>query len=202
MKRILLTVVAVFLFVLASSAQQYYDYRDRYLPSRKRTETTLHVVFPMYVGLSTMIDVNGSELWPEVSRTDLRNLVSNRSFLFSMEMAHLSFTSKGTPFEADLGLRYTFLNQRSTMNASYLGIPLRVGAKVGRQGKIFAGADAEVLVNGRTAESSPELYPYRIAAEAGISFGFLGIWAAYSLTPLFYSGNNTRMLTIGLVIEA
>lgn len=202
MKRILLTFVAIFLFGLTCSAQQYYDYRDRYLPSRSRTETTLHVIFPMYAGLSTMIDVNGSELLPDISRSDLQDMLTGRSFLFSMELAHLSFTSKGTPFEADLGLRWSYLNKRNYMNASYIGVPLRVGVKVGRQSKIFAGADAEVFLRGSASDPSLVYFPYRLAAEAGISFGFLGIWASYGLTPLFQSATDTRMLTFGIVIEA
>lgn len=206
MKRISLAIILLALSSIVAGAQEYYDYRDRYLPSRKRTETTLHVVFPMYFGVSALVQPTTSSLLPDISKSDVPEMIdmlTDGNFLFSMEMAHLSFTSKGTPFEADLGLRCTLLNSRKmSMSATYLGVPLRFGVAVGRKGKIFVGTDAEVLMNGRTSDDTLSLYPYRVAAEAGISFGFLGLWASYGLTPLFSTGSDARLLTFGIVIEA
>lgn len=201
MKRILLAIITVCIFAQTAGAQKYYDYRGRDLPSRHRTETTLHVVFPMYLGLSTLVSPYTLSQVPELSLNDVKQIPSWRSYIFSWEFASLRFTSKGWPFEANVGLRSTFINAQSNIQATYLGVPVRFAIQVGRKGKIFAGAGAEMLVNGYFQNNTSQLFPYRINAEGGISFGFLGIWASYGLTPFYNSGPDSRMLSVGLAIE-
>ena len=99
--------------------------------------------------------------------------------------------------------------KKSKFHASYFGFPLRVGLNFGKA-KVYAGASAEFLTEGYTKYKRPKdrqqikgaFNSFRATVEGGFSYGNLGVFVMYGLTPLFsdamYAQANT--LTFGLIM--
>jgi len=97
---------------------------------------------------------------------------------------------------------------KSKIHASYFGIPLRVGFNIGRA-TVYAGASAELLTNGYTKYKRPKtrtqakdlFNPFRATVEGGFSWGNLGVFVMYGLTPLFPDSlSDARTVTFGLTL--
>ena len=97
---------------------------------------------------------------------------------------------------------------KSKIHASYFGIPLRVGVDFGKA-TIYAGASAELLTGGYAKYKRPKerqqikevFNPFRATVEAGFSYGNLGVFAMYGLTPLFKESlSDARTITFGLIL--
>ena len=85
----------------------------------------------------------------------------------------------------------------------------RIGLKFGKA-MVYAGASAEFLTEGYTKYKHPKyrqhiksaFNPFRATVEGGFSYGNLGVFVMYGLTPLFseamYAQANT--LTFGLIM--
>ncbi len=99
--------------------------------------------------------------------------------------------------------------KKSKFHASYFGFPLRVGLKFGKT-TVYAGASAEFLTEGYTKYKRPKyreqikgaFNPFRATVEGGFSYGNLGVFVMYGLTPLFsdvmFAQANT--LSFGLIL--
>ena len=97
---------------------------------------------------------------------------------------------------------------KSKIHASYFGIPLRVGVEVGKA-TIYAGGSAELLTGGYAKYKRPKerqqikevFNPFRATVEAGFSYGNLGVFCMYGLTPLFQDSlSDARTITFGLLL--
>jgi len=98
--------------------------------------------------------------------------------------------------------------RKSKIHASYFGIPLRVGVNLGKV-SVYAGASAELLTGGYTKYKRPryreqcrEVFnPFRATVEGGFSYGSLGVFVMYGLTPLFQESlSDARTLTFGFLL--
>ena len=110
-----------------------------------------------------------------------------------------------TPIAAETS---TYDGRKSKIHASYFGIPLRVGVNLGKV-SVYAGASAELLTGGYTTYKRPryreqcrEVFnPFRATVEGGFSYGSLGVFVMYGLTPLFQESlSDARTLTFGFLL--
>ena len=110
-----------------------------------------------------------------------------------------------TPIAAETS---TYDGRKSKIHASYFGIPLRVGVNLGKV-SVYAGASAELLTGGYTKYKRPryreqcrEVFnPFRATVEGGFSYGSLGVFVMYGLTPLFQESlSDARTLTFGFLL--
>lgn len=98
--------------------------------------------------------------------------------------------------------------KKSKIHASYFGIPLRVGLDLGSS-EVYVGASVEMLTGGYTKYKRPKnrqnakdlFNPVRATIEGGFSYGGLGVFVMYGLTPLFQESlSDARTLTFGLLL--
>jgi hypothetical protein len=98
--------------------------------------------------------------------------------------------------------------RKSKIHATYFGVPLRLSLNFGKA-TIYGGASIELLVNGFAKYKQPkvktqmkELFnPIRATVEGGFSYGNLGVFVQYGLTPLFPADlSDARTLTFGLLL--
>ena len=97
---------------------------------------------------------------------------------------------------------------KSKIHASYFGIPLRVGLNFGKA-TLYAGASAELLTGGYAKFKRPKdrqqirevFNPFRATVEGGFSYGNLGVFVMYGLTPLFQESlSDARTISFGLLL--
>lgn len=98
--------------------------------------------------------------------------------------------------------------RKSKIHANYFGAPLRVALHFG-QVVVYGGASAEILLGGYAKykrpkarqQITPAFNKFRATIEAGFSYGNLGIFAQYGLTPVFpESLSDARAISFGLVL--
>ena len=98
--------------------------------------------------------------------------------------------------------------RKSKIHASYFGIPARLSLNFGKV-TIYGGASAEILVNGYAKYKRPKnrtqiksaFNEFRATVEGGFSYGNLGVYVQYGLTPLFPADlSDARTLTFGLLL--
>ena len=98
--------------------------------------------------------------------------------------------------------------KKSKIHASYFGIPARVSLNFGKA-TIYAGASAELLVNGFAKYKQPKsktqmkdlFNEFRATIEGGFSYGNLGAFVQYGLTPLFPADlSDAKTLTFGIIL--
>ncbi|MCR4859708.1 MAG: PorT family protein [Bacteroidales bacterium] len=207
-------------------------------PEGKKIEANLNIAFPMYFGTSVLTNVNYKNDWAVTGNLSgfLETNIS-KNFVYGLDLASIHFKSVDGPLDVSLGLRGTFMDftfadsnytlvsvdrtfmpsiiadssydgKKSKIHATYLGIPLRVALKFGRA-KVYAGASAELLLNGYTKYKHPKFSqqiksafnPFRASVEAGFAYGGIGLFVNYSLTPLFpESLSDTRTVSFGLLL--
>lgn len=111
------------------------------------------------------------------------------------------------PYPISLDAR-NYDGKKSKFHASYFGAPLRIGLKFGNA-LVYAGASAEFLTEGYTKYKRPKyreqikgaFNPFRATVEGGFSYGNLGVFVLYGLTPLFRQDlSDARTLTFGILL--
>lgn len=97
---------------------------------------------------------------------------------------------------------------KSKIHTDYVGIPLDIRFNVGKF-SLFAGASAEILLNANCKYKQPStryvisgVNPFRSVAEVGMTYNHIGIFAQYSLTPVFKpgTGSDARELKFGFLL--
>lgn len=100
--------------------------------------------------------------------------------------------------------------KKSKVHADYFGVPLVLKWKIDRI-RVYAGATAEVLVRARGRYREPSVKyeipggngfnRFRSTLECGISYGGLGVFASYGLTPVFDPAlSDAKSFTFGIVL--
>lgn len=98
--------------------------------------------------------------------------------------------------------------KKSKIHANYFGIPFRAGLQFGSS-KVYVGASIEMLTGGYTKYKQPKnritakdlFNPIRATVEGGFSYGGLGVFVSYGLTPLFQESlSDAKTLTFGLLL--
>lgn len=98
--------------------------------------------------------------------------------------------------------------RKSKLHANYFGIPARISLNFGKA-TIYGGASAEYLVNGFAKFKQPKnkmqmnnlFNRFRVTVEGGFSYGNLGVFVMYGLTPLFRQElSDARTLTFGILL--
>jgi hypothetical protein len=98
--------------------------------------------------------------------------------------------------------------RKSKIHATYFGIPLRVGLDFGSS-EVYVGASVEMLTGGYTKYKRPKnrqnakdlFNPVRATLEGGFTYGGLGIYVQYGLTPLFSPElSDAKTLTFGILL--
>ena len=102
----------------------------------------------------------------------------------------------------------SYNGKKSKLHANYFGIPVRVSANFGKA-TIYGGASVEYLINGFAKYKQPvskmqmsSLFNrFRATVEGGFSYGNLGVFVQYGLTPLFRQNlSDARTLTFGILL--
>ena len=111
------------------------------------------------------------------------------------------------PYYIDL-VDATYNYRKSKIHASYFGIPARLSLNFGKA-SIYAGGSFEFLVNGFAKSRAPKsktqmknlFHQFRATVEGGFSYGNLGVFVQYGLTPLFPADlSDAKTLTFGLLL--
>ena len=98
--------------------------------------------------------------------------------------------------------------KKSKIHASYFGIPVRLSLNFGKA-TVYAGGSVEFLTNGYAKFRSPKsktqmkdlFHQFRATVEGGFSYGNLGMFVQYGLTPLFPASlSDARTLTFGILL--
>ena len=97
---------------------------------------------------------------------------------------------------------------KSKIHASYFGIPMRLSLNFGKA-TVYAGGSVEFLTNGYAKYRAPKsktqmkglFNSFRATVEGGFSYGNLGMFVQYGLTPLFPASlSDARTLTFGILL--
>lgn len=113
----------------------------------------------------------------------------------------------GTYFPTPI-LDPSYDGRKSKIHASYFGVPARLSLNVGKF-TVYAGASAEFLINGYSkykrpknrTQMKPAFNQFRATVEGGASYGNIGVFVIYGLTPLFPQDlSDARTLTFGILL--
>ena len=97
-------------------------------------------------------------------------------------------------------------SNKSKVHGTYIGIPVRFIYNIDKV-QLHLGASAEYLIKGYTKYKNPPtrndlpnlFNSFRATVEGGITYGIIGLYANYGLTPVFNTElSNANTLTIGL----
>ena len=190
-------------------------------------ETELNLAFPMYFGVSALTNVTGTfdtqvpkNFVYGLQLADMRIRYNALDVSLGLRWTFMDFTFANSDYSIlKVGEAFTpysiktlapdYDGKKSKIHASYFGVPLRVGLNFGKA-KVYAGASAELLTGGYTKFKRPKtrekmegmFNPFRATIEGGFSYGSLGVFVMYGLTPLFsdkmYAQANT--ITFGLLL--
>lgn len=129
---------------------------------------------------------------------------------FVFENSYVTIRPEGNsyiPVAASL-IDPNYNGRKSKLHANYFGIPARVSLNFGKA-TIYGGASAEYLVNGFAKFKQPKnkmqmnnlFNRFRVTVEGGFSYGNLGVFVMYGLTPLFRQElSDARTLTFGILL--
>ena len=115
-----------------------------------------------------------------------------------------SYVPKLITAELDL----TYNGKKSKLHTNYFGIPVRLSLNFGKA-TIYGGASVEYLINGFAKYKQPVskmqmsglFNRFRATVEGGFSYGNLGVFVQYGLTPLFRQNlSDARTLTFGILL--
>ncbi|MBO6168977.1 MAG: hypothetical protein J6O51_03300 [Bacteroidales bacterium] len=229
MKKLIIT-LAVLALGFASASAQNYDINGIELSSSpKGIESKLRIAFPMHFGFSTPLgtDVSG---FPETKFTQnffygiepvsIRFSSETSPFMFSIGLRctfmDFSLADTHTTFTKIADNKYVlapitnadYNGKKSKFHGSYVGIPVRFYFTAGRA-KLYAGASAEYMFHGWTKYKSPKYREdanglfnrFRASAEAGVTYGILGLFANYTFTPVLANGlSQAGAISFGLTL--
>ena len=142
--------------------------------------------------------------------------LANSQYTFRKGSIYLNDpTTIGIQMYEDTYLPYPIKNEasnydgrKSKIHGNYLGIPLRLTLHYGKA-RVFVGASAEYLVSGYTKykhpkyrqDVTPMFNRFRATVEGGFYWGILGVFANYSLTPLFPDTlSDAHTFTFGIIL--
>ena len=229
MKKIM-TLLAVLSLTAASVAAQNIPEPEFEIYSSGKIDSDLRLAFPMHFGftspMSSSIPFPDTKLAQsffyalDVASIKISSASSPFSATIGIRLSFQDYSFQNTDLTyrrlpiIGIGLTPILLEsakydgKKSKIHASYVGVPLMFAFKAG-QAKIFAGAGADYMFHGYTKYRSPgyrqdfnELFnSFHAYAEAGFCFGAIGVFANYSITPVFSEAvSDCRTLTFGLVL--
>lgn len=95
--------------------------------------------------------------------------------------------------------------KKSKLTAAYLGIPLRLSFTIGNKLTVSGYAAGDLLLKAhtkykkpKTKDSTPGLSPFRVTAGGSLTFGNIGIYCDYGITPLFKNGTGSDAHTVSV----
>ena len=198
-------------------------------------ETDLSFAFPMHFGWTTLTNINYKGAWAGGDIASFLNFDTGKNFVYELQL--LGMDIRYGALGINLGLRWSFMDftfkdpyttmvqtgktcmpavitttgynaRKSKIHATYFGIPARVSLNFGKA-TIYAGASAELLVNGFAKYRQPKsktqmkdlFNEFRATIEGGFSYGNLGAFVQYGLTPLFPADlSDAKTLTFGIIL--
>ena len=198
-------------------------------------ETDLSFVFPMHFGWTTLTNINYKGAWIDTDIASFLNFDTGKNFVYELQL--LGMDIRYGALGVNLGLRWSFMDftfkyacttmvqpgntcmparittmdynaRKSKIHATYFGIPARVSLNFGKA-TIYAGASAELLVNGFAKYTQPKrktqmkdlFNQFRATVEGGFSYGNFGAFVQYGLTPLFPADlSDAKTLTFGIIL--
>ncbi len=80
------------------------------LSSGEKTELRLRLAFPMYFGESVLLGADYLGPWAGTSHGEFLQTKIYQNFVYNLEMASLHMTSKKSPLDVSLGLRWSFMD--------------------------------------------------------------------------------------------
>ena len=230
MKKIIVVLAAITLAIAPAAAQKI-DYDGLELRSGKGVDSNLRVAFPMFFGFSMPRGADSAtcpqnkffqSFYYGLEMASIRFASPNSPIEFSLG---LRWTFMDIAFE-DTSVTYrpsseggyktvpiieesaTYDGTKSKVHANYLGIPARLYFTAGKA-KLYAGASADYMIKGWTKYRNPGYREYcndlfnrfRASAEAGASYGIIGIFANYSFTPFFTESiSKSGVISFGLTL--
>ena len=232
MKKLIVLFVALTV-ALAPAAAQTFDYDGFELSTGRSVDSNLRVAFPMFFGFSMPLGAESATFPQnkffqsfyyglELASIRLASPYSPFEFSLGVRMTFMDIAFEDTSLTyrpsseggynavpvIDENAQYD--GTKSKVHANYIGVPARLYFTAGRA-KIYAGASADYMFKGWTKYRNPSYREncdnlfnrFRASAEAGASYGLIGIFANYSFTPFFAesiskSGVMTFGLTLGL----
>lgn len=154
MKRLVLTILACMLLLIPAAAQNKEGgkiNRDGIeLKTGKRAELRLRVAFPMYFGITTLTGTDYQGVWAGSPMGNFLDTKLFQNFTYNLEMAGLRLYSRGFPLEANLGIRWSFMDfslantgisffsSNGTESGNYIPAPIIDPAYDGTKSKIHA----------------------------------------------------------------
>ena len=137
------------------------------------------------------------------------NLGARWTFMdFTFKDSFTTMTQAGSTFVPTVINATNYNGAKSKIHATYFGIPARLSLNFGRA-TIYAGGSVEFLVNGFAKYRAPKcktqmkdlFNSFRATVEGGFSYGNLGMFVQYGLTPLFPADlSDARTLTFGILL--
>lgn len=97
--------------------------------------------------------------------------------------------------------------KKSKLTATYIGIPLRLTFRIGRDLRLSAMAAGEVLVNSHTKYKKPKvknhlsgMNDFRFSTGGSLTYDQIGLYVEYAVSPMFRAGTgaDANTLSIGL----
>ena len=230
MKKIFTILAAISLFS-ASALAQTMRTPEFELIDAGGVESNLRLAFPMYFGFTSPMEYGSRKFPDTIFSQNFYYALEMASVRFSspsspfslsigLKWTFMDFSLKDTGFtfrpdsDGTYGLvpiineEATYDGKKSKVHASYFGAPVRIAFRAGRA-KLHVGASAEYMFNGYTKYRAPKyrlnaddlFNRFRASAEAGLSYGLLGVFVNYSITPVFAeSVSDCNALTFGLTL--
>ena len=199
--------------------------------SNPHVESNATFGFPMYFGATTLTNINYKGAWANTGLGNFLDFNLPRSFMFGIEVVNVNFRFGAVGLSLGVRYTYmdlTFQNnyttidmagnpmtiaptatngKKSKIHATYSGVPARLSLNFGKA-SIYAGATLDVLLDGyakykqpKTRYKVPVFNRFRGTVEGGFSYGNLGVFVMYGLTPVFDSDlSDAHTLTFGLLL--
>lgn len=153
------------------------------------------------------LDVSLGLRWTFMDFTLANSQYTFRKVVPNLTTAEMHFTDTYFPFYIK-NEAANYDGRKSKIHGNYLGVPLRMTLHYGKA-RVFVGASAEYLISGYTKykhpkyrqDVTPMFNRFRATVEGGFYWGILGVFANYSLTPLFPDTLcDAHTFTFGLVL--
>lgn len=229
MKKIMILFAALSL-AAASAAAQNIPTPEFEIYSSGKLDSDLRLAFPMHFGFTSPLNSSrpfpdtklAQSFYYAIDVASIRISSANSPLGLSIgiKLTFMDYSFQDTRFTYRsvpvFGIQPTpillentkYDGKKSKVHASYVGVPLMFSFKAGNA-KIFAGGGADYMFHGYTKYRAPsyrqdlnELFnSFHAYAEAGFSYGIIGIFANYSITPVFNDAvSDSHTITFGLTL--
>ena len=127
MKRLIPTILACLLILAPAGAQNKTNgkiNRDGIeLKTGKRAELRLRAVFPMYFGVTALTGTDYQGIWAGSPLGSFLDTKLYQNFTYNLEMVGLRLYSRSSPVEANIGLRWSFMDfSLANTGISFFGV--------------------------------------------------------------------------------